>query len=286
MKSTTLVTLFFFLLLPTVGQSRELFSKPTSWGTVIVEQQGNDRLLLFRSESGETEESRMSVLEPHIPRLPYVRQMMALTAVWEAQQKSMPAKPRFLVVGLGGASLSNALATVFPQAEVVSIEIEPVVVEAARKYFFYRESERVRTEVMDARNYLQENQQKFDLIFLDAFDGTGVPPTLRTLEFAQLLDRNLNPTGAVLANIHFTPREPSLRYQKSLKEVFLDSLLTLGVAQGVGLYTHSPMSTSVLSQKNQDQSWDRRYGLPLSDLLEGRHEEDLEQVNPFRDSES
>jgi len=222
----------------------------------------------------------MVVAEPYRPVLRYVRQMLAVLAIWEANREGS-GPYRFLVVGLGGASLSNGLAHIFPNSEVVSVEIEPAVVEAARRCFFYRESELVQTVVSDARAYLEGNEEPFDVIFLDAFDGTGVPPTLRTLEFAEILGRNLTPSGAVIANIHFTPSEPSLRYRRSLAEVFPHRYVTLGVAQGIGLFTRFSVSKYPL-QREMD-TFTVRYGLPLDQLLDGRHQESLEGVVPFRD---
>jgi len=247
----------------------------------VVRQEGNVRKLIFTSDTGETEESRMRVDDPAQPMLEYVRQMVALTALWEANSPSPPEEPRFLVVGLGGASLSNALVKTFPRSEVVSVEIEPVVAEAARRYFFYRESPLVQTVLDDARHYLEQNTERFDVIYLDAFDGTGVPPTLRTLEFAQLLDRNIKEDGAVIANIHFTPREPSLRYRKALSLVFPESYITVGLAQGIGLYTRFPVSMSIL--KKPGSHWDEKYDLSLEQVITGRHQEDLDAVDPFRD---
>ena len=249
-----------------------------------MRQEGAQRALVFVSESGETEESRMSVEDPTAPLLRYVQQMLAMLAVWESTHPSMPESPRFLVVGLGGASLSNALASIYPQAEVVSVEIEPVVVEAAQKFFFYRESNLVQTVVDDARHYLQENSRPFDVIFLDAFDGVGVPPSLRTVEFMEILDRNLNPNGALVANIHFTPREPSLRYQKSMAEVFEHSYITVGLAQGIGLVSHAPHSSYNLFHQDLPGQ-EKRFGLPLKELLQGRHQESLDEVEPYRDSD-
>lgn len=223
----------------------------------------------------------MSIDHPTLPTLEYVQQMVALTAVWQAQTESAVENPRFLVVGLGGASLSNALAARFPKSEVVSIEIEPVVVEAARGYFFYRESYLVSTVVDDARHFLENNKKPFDLIFLDAFDGVGVPPTLRTVEFAELLKQNLSPQGGVVANIHFTPREPSLRYRKALLTSFEHLYLTDGFAQGIGLFTDFPVSIRPL--KERLDVWESRYSLPLEELLDGRHQESLDGVEPYRD---
>lgn len=261
-----------------------VWSRDTGWGTVVVRQQGDERVLLFRSSDGETEESRISVTEPHRPRVRYVQQMLAVLAVWEAKRQTEPSEPRFLVVGLGGGSLSSALAWLFPKSEVVSIEIDEVVVQAARECFYYQESELVRTVIDDARSYLESSSERFDVIFLDAFDGVGVPASLRTVEFARLLSEHLRDGGGVIANIHFTPREPSLRYQRSLSEVFDHAYLTVGIAQGIGLFTHLPVSRQALDERLDEMT--ERYGLPLTELLRGRHREDLDGVLPFRDGDT
>lgn len=225
----------------------------------------------------------MTVSEPYRPHLKYVKQMLALTALWEAQPEREDRPYRFLVVGLGGASLSTALSHLFAEAEITSLEIEPAVVEAAKRFFFYRETALVTTEVGDARDFLERNTTPYDLIFLDAFDGQGVPEHLRTLDFAQLVERNLTPHGGVIANIHFVPRQPSLRYQQSLRSVFRDSFMLQSVAQGVGLYTHHPLSSIPLVERYQEI--EKRYRLPISELLKDRHQESLEGVEPFRDNQ-
>jgi spermidine synthase len=192
MRFSSLAVVFFLLFFPASAQRGELlWSEDTDWGQVRVRQQGHERTLLFADQQGETEESRIDVRAPHRPVQRYLRQMLAATALWESQGESAwppdgPSKPlKFLVVGLGGGSLSNALCHLFPEATVVSVDIEPAVVEAARRYFFLREDERSRVVIEDARRLLESSPESYDIIYLDAFDGLEVPAPLRTVEFAQ-----------------------------------------------------------------------------------------------------
>lgn len=103
-------------------------------------------------------------------------------------------------IGLGGASLPRAVARVIPDASIVSVEIDPVVAEIARKYFLYQESPRVRTVVEDGRVFLTRTEDKYDLIVLDAFNSTGVPFHLMTREFFELVRKRLKPDGVFAAN--------------------------------------------------------------------------------------
>lgn len=103
-------------------------------------------------------------------------------------------------IGLGGANFSRAVARVLPDASIVSVEIDPVVAEIARKYFLYRESPRVRTAVEDGRVFLSERDDTYDLIVLDAYNSTGVPFHLMTREFFELVRKRLTADGVFAAN--------------------------------------------------------------------------------------
>lgn len=260
---------------------RILWTKETVWGGVRVRQAGDIRRLLFLQENQETEESRMSVKAPHRPILKYVQQMVAATSLWETQSQEDPRAVRFLVVGLGGAGLTNALAHLYPEASITSIEIDPDVVEAARKFFFYKETERRVTVIEDARQFLGNDRSEYDVIYLDAFDGREVPETLRTVEFLSLLDQHLKPKGAVIANIHLVPEEASQRYRRSLMEVFPSGFLTLGLAQGVGMFGHQEFLGPATSIEQIE-----RFQLPLDQLLQVRPPETLDGVAPFHDEPS
>jgi spermidine synthase len=103
-------------------------------------------------------------------------------------------------IGLGGASFARAVARVLPDASIVSVEIDPVVADIARKYFLYQESPKVRTVVEDGRVFLTRPGESFDLIVLDAFNSTGVPFHLMTREFFEIVRKRLKPDGVFAAN--------------------------------------------------------------------------------------
>ncbi|MGE0489783.1 MAG: spermidine synthase [Vulcanimicrobiota bacterium] len=172
-----------------------LFEKKGPFGTVLVTQEGSLRALKFKRPEGDIEQSRLDLRRPEYLSYEYTRkQLLGLVFV--------PRPRKVLVVGLGGASLTRALAHLLPETQIDSIEIDPVVVEAARKFFLYQEGPRLRTFVDDARHHLENSTERYDLILLDAFDGLDVPDHLRTVEFYQLLGSRLQPDGAVVANLH------------------------------------------------------------------------------------
>lgn len=86
-------------------------------------------------------------------------------------------------------------------------EIDPLVVDIARKDFSYLKNAAATTEIVlgDARLQLErEPGQQFDVLVVDAFSGDSVPVHLLTREAFALYFRHLKPDG-VLA-VHITNR--------------------------------------------------------------------------------
>ena len=115
----------------------------------------------------------------------------------------IPKPKRILIIGLGGGILSNVMHELSPQAEIVSVDIDPVVVKLAKKYFNYQENDKVRTEIKDGRVYVKRalvNKEKFDWIVLDAFNGDYIPEHLMTKEFLNEIKSLLSDGGLLTAN--------------------------------------------------------------------------------------
>jgi spermidine synthase len=91
-------------------------------------------------------------------------------------------------------------------------EIDPLVVDIARKNFSFISRTAATTEIVmgDARLQLErEPDQQFDVLVLDAFSGDSVPIHLLTVEaFAQYF-RHLKPNGVLV--VHITNRFLDLR---------------------------------------------------------------------------
>jgi spermidine synthase len=108
---------------------------------------------------------------------------------------------RVLVLGLGGGAVPLYLAHFLPDATVDSVEVDPGVIEAAKKYFGLRETERFHLIEGDGRLYLNRHSEKYDIIVLDAFSGSYIPFHMMTKEFYQLVREHLAPHGVVAINI-------------------------------------------------------------------------------------
>jgi spermidine synthase len=105
-----------------------------------------------------------------------------------------------LVVGLGGGTMTRALRRLHPQARIVNLEFDPVVVTTAREYFGFEADAGMEVVVQDGRRWLRSSGEQFDLILLDAYHGGYIPFHLTTKEFLELVRERLAPGGVVCAN--------------------------------------------------------------------------------------
>lgn len=224
MKSLLKLLTLILLLAPAAqAQERILFVKKSPYSTVIVTRSGKYNILKFRGSAGDVEESRCEFRRPWYLIHEYLRLQMLATAF-------VPEVKDALVVGLGGGSMSNNLALAFPEARVDSLELDPVVVEAARKYFGFREDDKHRAYVGDARDFLAHTSRMYDVIFLDAFDGLEIPEPLRTRQFYKLTRAHLKPSGVIVTNLHLRSRLYSSD-RNTLAQVFSHSYGFLAMAQ-------------------------------------------------------
>lgn len=99
-----------------------------------------------------------------------------------------------LIIGLGAGIMGTKLAGA--GLNVVVAEIDPEVVRLAREYFDFQG----KAVTADGRRYLQREQRKWDLIFVDAYLGSNPPWQLYTREAFRLYRDRLRPGGAVIVN--------------------------------------------------------------------------------------
>lgn len=107
---------------------------------------------------------------------------------------------RVLFVGLGGGSVVHYFNKYLPQYDLTGVEIDRTILETGRKYFGLDEK-KVKIINSDARAFLNNTDELYDVIIMDAFQFPYLPPYLSTVEFMQLLQRHIALGGAVLFNV-------------------------------------------------------------------------------------
>jgi len=108
---------------------------------------------------------------------------------------------RILVIGLGGGTIPVYLARFMPDAIIDTVELDPGVIAAAKRYFGIGETDRVRYFAGDGRVWLNRHPDKYDIIIVDVFRKDFVPFHFVTREFYTLLKRRLQSGGAAVVNV-------------------------------------------------------------------------------------
>jgi spermidine synthase len=113
-----------------------------------------------------------------------------------------PDMRRALMIGSAGCSFPKDFLRRFPSALMDVVEIDEGMTELAVRYFNLRDDRRLRIIHEDGRTYLNRTQNRYDVIFSDAFNSFySLPYQLTTLEAVRRMDSILNESGMVVVNL-------------------------------------------------------------------------------------
>ncbi len=115
----------------------------------------------------------------------------------------VPNPGKVLLVGMGGGTIGRYFLE-NTDASVDAIEIDPAVVEVAKKYFGFPEIPgRTRIFAQDARVFLNSDENSnYDIIFVDAYASRhSMPYHLTTVEAVERMKAKLKPGGVVAVNV-------------------------------------------------------------------------------------
>jgi spermidine synthase len=127
---------------------------------------------------------------------------------------------RVLYVGLGAGSSEKRLWRDFPRVQIDAVELDPVVVDVAYRYFHLPRDPRLRVQVGDGRRDLAGSERRFDVIVIDAFFADAIPAHLVTQEFLRLVRTRLAPGGVVVTNAIGALSGPGSRLFRSIYKTY------------------------------------------------------------------
>jgi len=220
-------------LLTPLADWRVLFVGDSPYHRVTVrERRGMMRILTF----GAGTQSRMLLKDPLGPGAIY-------TDAAHISRLMRPSVRRVLIIGLGGGTTPKQFVNYYPDTTVDVVDVDPVVVDVARKYFGVQPSDRLRIHVADGRLFLKRSSEKWDLILIDTYTtnryGDTIPPHLVTQEFFREASHHLSDGGILHFHYALGGRRLLPALQKTLASVFGSVYVTGGeiLASDVALIT-------------------------------------------------
>lgn len=165
-------------------------------GVIEVVDLGDQRSLHFGSYPRQ---SSMSLETPHTLELSYTQSMMACLLL-------NPEPEHVLVIGLGGGSLVKFLLHHFPNCRIDVIEYREDVVKVAHGYFQVPSDEpRLNIHTGDGYLFVQDrfyqSDATYDLLLVDAYDHTGMAPSVGVQPFFDACSGVLSPDGVMSVNL-------------------------------------------------------------------------------------
>lgn len=186
---------------------RQLFFAETPYHNVAVIDSSRDRQLRF----DDFVESSIELQPPHWSSSRY-------TDVFHLASLFVPEMKSAAFIGAGGGIGPREFKMFYPTLERIDVvDIDPVVLEVCRDYFYLAEDEVTRFHAVDGRQFVRHSPEPWDAVLLDAFTiGGQIPFHLATVEYFQEIADRLTPGGVFIMNTNSALEGPLARVFQSL----------------------------------------------------------------------
>jgi spermidine synthase len=191
--------------LPAAAAVKILYERDSLYHHIIVTDDDSLRTLRF----DRLRQSALDLNDPNRMVFHYTQYLHLAMAFHDRPE-------RVLFIGLGGGSAPRRFQRDYPTLLIDVAELDPEVVNVAKRYFMFEESDRMKVQVVDGRIFLQKTPYRYDIIVLDAYYADAIPFHLTTREFLKELKAKLTPTGIVVSNIIGNVRGPDSKLFRSL----------------------------------------------------------------------
>lgn len=189
------LTLLPFRSFALESSEKLLFEKNTLYQYIAVIDDTVKKERYLRNNRRDLSQGGMSLREPDKLLFEFTRMAFVSLAFLDKEPKDV------LLVGLGIGAMPRYLNRYYPDVVMDIAEIDVDVLDAATKYFYFKENEKMKVHVTDGRLYVKRTKKKYDLIVFDAYQNDYIPFHLTTLEFLKEVKSRLNDDGVVVSNI-------------------------------------------------------------------------------------
>lgn len=166
------------------------FRDDYEWIRIIDAFPDNHRSLHF-------EDSVQGVLDlnaHHDPVLEYIGLMAEGSRLFNLMPE------RVLIGGLGSGALLHTFTYWWERyADILTVETNERIVELARRFFRLRSRDKI--EINDLRETLENAEAPYQVVAIDCYSATSIPPHLTTIEFMEHLANGLTSNGSAVFNL-------------------------------------------------------------------------------------
>ncbi|EKE04242.1 MAG: spermine synthase [uncultured bacterium] len=172
------------------ASEKVLFEIKTHFNKITVTQNQYGRFMKF----DDSYQSGIINHSTYQGNLPYVNYFL-LAPIFNQNIKNI------LILGMGTGKLATDFLKLIPALKSIDIvELDPKVVNIDETYFDFESNKKINIHIQDARVFVRNTKNKYDLVILDIYTGSGLPYRFMTEEFLQETDTVLNPDGLLITN--------------------------------------------------------------------------------------
>lgn len=129
-----------------------------------------------------------------------------------------------LILGLGGGTVAKLIRRKYPDVKITGIEIDPVMIMLGKKYLHLNDQKTkiIIGDVADIPKIPKFPKQKFDLIFVDLYQGDKYPRQFETEAFLNIARTVLAKNGKIIFNrLYYGDKRPqAVKFGKHLEKHF------------------------------------------------------------------
>lgn len=201
MNQRLIMTLLVYLMLiPFLVQAKEvpdkiIYQKDSLYQHITVLENTAQKERYIYTDKREGIQGGVSLDTPEKLIFEYTQMAFVSLAFLDREPRDV------LFVGLGSGAMPKYFNRYYPEANIDIVEIDPEIVNVAKKYFYFEENKNMKVHVNDGRIFIKRNLKKYDIIFLDAYKGGDIPFHLTTVEFLREVKSRLKDGGIVISNI-------------------------------------------------------------------------------------
>lgn len=125
-----------------------------------------------------------------------------------------------LILGLGGGTAAKYVRLFWPEAKIIGIDIDPIMVELGKKYLGLDEIG-VNIKIADAASFITI-RDRYDLIIVDLYNGEQFPEKFGNTEFLNKVKASITKDGIVVFNRTYygDERPETVKFGNKLKKIF------------------------------------------------------------------
>ncbi|CAG37836.1 spermine/spermidine synthase domain-containing protein [Desulfotalea psychrophila] len=191
-------------------EEKTLYQKTGYKQHIEVRDDGTTRSLYFEKD---TLQSSMDHVEPHKLSISYTRFMLLPLLLLKPK--------KVLIIGLGGGSFLRFFRHFLPEAHIEAVDFSAEVIKIAKEFFLINDEE---LHCCCGKHFLEETEEKYDLILVDAFDQQGMAKEIYCSEFFRLCHDHLQPGGAISCNTWSQNRSILQEVKDALSDHFSEAI--------------------------------------------------------------